>query len=616
MMPTPMRILSKGRSWLAGLLSLAATMWLPAAAGEPSGSGGTSVTAGFRSPVDLAGTADGKWIVTANAASASVSLVDVAGNTVVDELAIGRRPTAVACRGAGRFVAVAAEAGDLVAFNLVDGRLVTAGRVHLGFEPHGVALSPDGNTAYVTLSAVHRLAIVDLVALQLVDTVDVGTLPRWPAVSPDGGTIAVTCTGRAELLLIDAASRTVRERHLFQGFNVGQPAFSPDGATVYFTFTYDGGSYPAPGNISRGWVTGSRLGRLQRVGSARLEGLTLDVAGRAVADVLGTVVADSGGSILITAGGTHELLRLDASRLPWNQISSSEVMDASLASDADRFRRIALGGRPLGIRVFDDGRRAYVANALLDAIQEVDLRTCTVVHTIPIDRGHEPSAQAALVRRGETIFYDAHRSLQQWYSCHTCHHEGGGNTVTFDTLNDGSIGTYKTVLPLWDVVHTGPWTWHGWQTNLRISLRKSLIESMQGPTPTEEDVTAMEAFLATLQPPPSPFREADGGLSPAASRGRELFASDRAGCANCHAGKHFTSPELYDVGLSRRDDRYPGFNPPPLAGGFRKTMFLHHGKAKSLPELLTGLHGPDKVSGLPPLSSQEVDDLVAYLKSL
>ena len=131
-----------------------------------------------------------------------------------------------------------------------------------------------------------------------------------------------------------------------------------------------------------------------------------------------------------------------------------------------------------------------------------------------------------------------------------------------------------------------------------------------------EDVAALEGFLATLQPPPSPFREADGGLSPAASRGRELFASDRAGCANCHAGRHFTSPELYDVGLSRRDDRYPGFSPPPLAGGFRKTMFLHHGKAKSLPELLTGLHGPDKVSGLPPLSSQEVDDLVAYLKSL
>ena len=571
----------------------------------------------FRSPVSVAILSDEKWLVTANQASGTVSLINLVAACVTDELDIGRRPTSIVARNQNGALAIASESGDLVAIDCSNGRLTESGRIHVGYEPHSVGLSPDGCIAYVTLSAVHQVAIVDVVTMTLIKTLDVGQLPRSLAVSIDGKLIAVTCSGKSEVVLIDALTHTVHSRYPFRGLNLGQPAFTPDSTALYFPWTYDGGSYPSPGNIRRGWVTGSRLGRIRfHKTPDALQGLTLDVSGKAVGDVFGLMVTDQGRSLLISAGGTHELLRLIVESLPFGKISGTEVMEPSLAANATALRRLQLGGRPLGMCASQQHRRVYVANSLLDAVQEIDLDTYAVTKTVSLDRDVAPTQTALLERQGEAIFYDATRSLDQWYSCHTCHFEGGGNTVTMDTLNDGSTGSYKTVLPLYGVSQTGPWTWHGWQNDLHASLRKSLIETMQGPSPTTEDVDALLVYLTATAPPPSPFRERDGSLSPAALRGEKLFQSDRAGCSHCHSGNYLTSSEVYDVGLIRSEDQYPGFSPPALAGVFRKTIFLHHGKAKSLREVLAGLHSPEKTLGHLPFSEEEMDDLIAYLQCL
>ena len=172
------------------------------------------------------------------------------------------------------------------------------------------------------------------------------------------------------------------------------------------------------------------------------------------------------------------------------------------------------------------------------------------------------------------------------------------------------------MLPLYGVAETGPWTWHGWQHDFDASLAKSLVDTMQGPEPSAEDVQALAAYLRRLEPPPSPYREPDGSLSAAAERGQRLFASERAGCTECHTDSRFTSDGLYDVGLARSSDRYEGFSPPSLLGLHRKTRFLHTGKAKSLDEVLMKYHAPDQVLGLERLAEAEVADLVAYLRSL
>jgi DNA-binding beta-propeller fold protein YncE/mono/diheme cytochrome c family protein len=571
----------------------------------------------WRTPVSVAASGDGQWLSTANRASGTVTLLSTTG-TLADELAIGRRPGAIAARGEDGFVAVTTESGDLVVLAVKDGRLVETGRAHLGFEPHDVALSPDGATAWVPLAASGDVVAVDLASLAVSEPIPTGPLPRYVAVSPDGTTVAVACAAAAEIVVVDASARSVRSRHPFKGLNIGQPAFTPDGGTLYFTFTYDGGGFTSPGDIRRGWVTGSRLGKLElQPDGGTLHGLTLDVSGRAVGDVLGLSIVDDGRTVLVAAGGTHELLRFDvAAGLPWTQISGAEVMDRALSIDAKRFRRLELDGRPLGLTVAADRSRVFVANALLDAVQVVDPAGPELEGALTLSRGEVPTADEIVIRRGEAIFHDAQRSLDQWYSCHTCHWEGGGNTVTFDTLNDGSVGTYKTVLPLWHLADTGPWTWHGWQTDVRTAVRKSMIDTMQAPAPSDDDVTALTAFLTRLEAPPSPFRAADGSLSEAAERGRTLFESARAGCSDCHTPPFYTSPALQDVGLGKKEDRYPSYSPPTLLGGYRKTRWLHNARARSLEALLAGPHSPEKLTGQPPLTEAEIDDLVAWLKTL
>jgi mono/diheme cytochrome c family protein len=143
-----------------------------------------------------------------------------------------------------------------------------------------------------------------------------------------------------------------------------------------------------------------------------------------------------------------------------------------------------------------------------------------------------------------------------------------------------------------------------------------MIETMQAPEPSDNDVAALTAFLAGLKAPPSPFRAADGSLSAAAERGRTLFESARAGCSECHTPPFYTSPGLHDVGLGKKEDRYPTYSPPTLLSGYRKTRWLHNARARSIHDLLAGPHSPEKLTGEAALTEAEIDDLVAWLKTL
>ena len=234
------------------------------------------------------------------------------------------------------------------------------------------------------------------------------------------------------------------------------------------------------------------------------------------------------------------------------------------------------------------------------------------MQTIALGGAKEPT----LARKGEAIFYDGQRSLDQWYSCHSCHYEGHANAVAMDTKNDGRFGNFKTVLSLRNVTQTGPYFWHGWEKDLHADVKRSMIDTMLGKPPTDDDVKAMIAFLETLQPPPNPYRTKDGQLSDAARRGEIVFKSAKANCATCHSGKYFTDGRVHLVGTEERGDVYKGYNPPSLLGIFDRIQYLHDGRAKTLEETLKGPHNPDRVTGRGELSEQEMPDLLAYVRSL
>jgi len=284
-----------------------------------------------------------------------------------------------------------------------------------------------------------------------------------------------------------------------------------------------------------------------------------------------------------------------------------------------RFRRVALGGRPTEIAFAPDGKTLFVANYLADAIQIVDAEQASLVRTISLGGPKEPS----LVRKGEILFHDAERSLNQWYSCNTCHSDGHTNGLDFDTMNDGyqDLSTAhrksrKKVPTLRGVARTGPWTWHGWQAELDDAMIESFTKSMQGKKPSADEVNAIVAYLETLEFPRNPYVDRSGNLSPEAERGKAVYRSAKAACNTCHGGAELTDGKIHKVGLEERGDVYEGYNPPSLRGVYDKDPYLHDGRSKTLREALAGPHSAEEVTNLGELSEQELSDLLAYLKTL
>lgn len=567
-----------------------------------------------RSPVDLVINASGTWLVTANQTSNSVSLVRTNDLTVLDEQPCGDHPFAVEVFPDQRTVAVSCRwSGEIVIFDVADGKLRERHRISVGHEPCGLKVTPDGRKLFTGLYATGQVAEIDLRATEVTKRIDVGNWPRHLTLSPDGSRLAVGCAGDARIHVIDTKTgEQLYDEVLANGINLGQMTPSSDGRYAYFTWMVYRTNPINVGNLRRGWLLASRIGRVRLDGSAYREAMSLDVPRLAVADPHGIVIADNGEKLVASAAGTHELLVYRLEDAPFEGIGGpGDLIDRGLQSNAERFHRIPVGGRPMGLAQSPDGQRIYIANQLNDSVQVVDLNQKRVVDEVSLGRPEE----STLARRGMELFHDGQRSMDQWYSCHSCHQEGGGNSRPMDTWNDGTEMTYKTVLPLYNVTKTAPWTWHGWQTSLNDAMHKSVTSTMLGEAPSEPDKKALLAYLETLSAPPNPFRDNSDNAA-AVSRGRRIFESDFAACSTCHSGPHFTDGKIHDVGLGSPDDHYEGYNTPSLIAVHRKVRWLHSGRAKSLERVLTELHSPEKVSGTRQLTEQEVSDLIEYLKTL
>ncbi len=566
-----------------------------------------------RSPIDVVITADGRHVVVANQTSDSLTLIRTADATIVDELPIGDHPASLAVGSDGNIFATASWGGTLHVVSVEQEKLVSRAVIRVGMHPHGIAVSPDASRVYVGLAASGEIAEVDVAAGAVTRRFSAGHWPRYLAVTPDGKRLAVGLGGESAIAVLDIASgETLYTEPLSAGINLGQMLMSRDGNQVYFPWMVYRTNPINVRNIKLGWVLASRIGRVRTDGPAYREAVSLDVPERAVADSHDLVMTSDESHLVASSSGTHELLRYRLRDLPFiAQGGPGDLIDPALQYDEDRFARIEVGGRPMGMAIADDDRTVYVANFLRDSVQVVDIAAAKVVREIRLS-DHVADSPAD---RGREIFFDAEFSLDQWYSCHTCHIDGGTNSRIMDTMNDGSEMTFKTVLPLFDVTKTGPWTWHGWQTDLTESMHNSVVETMQGKRPTTADKQALIAYLDTLSPPPNPYRGADGSISEAATRGRAIFASDRGACIDCHTGDHFTDGQIHDVGSGSKTDHYAGYNTPSLVGTYGKTKWMHHGRAKSLREVLTEYHRPEDVHG-ETLSDAEVDDLIEYLKTL
>jgi cytochrome c peroxidase len=166
------------------------------------------------------------------------------------------------------------------------------------------------------------------------------------------------------------------------------------------------------------------------------------------------------------------------------------------------------------------------------------------------------------------------------------------------------------------------------------------FQEVFGEPPSLKSVTyAIAAFERTLLSYNSPFDRYQAGddkaMSAAALRGMELFFSEKGDCFHCHVGPDFTDDEprntaLYtvykDIGLARatdKDEDVGKFKTPTLRNVALTAPYMHDGSIQTLHEVVQhynqggqpNLNADALVRPLG-LTDAEVDDLVAFLKSL
>jgi DNA-binding beta-propeller fold protein YncE/cytochrome c553 len=554
-----------------------------------------------RSPSDVALSADGKRAVTANRTAGTLSVVALESGAVSREIPVGGEPFALALTPDGRNAAVSCLADDTLTLVPLDGKTDPV-KLPVGDEPRGVLITPSGSRAWVALGGEDAVVEVALDTRKILRRISVPGEPWHLALA--GKRLVVAATRGRSVTVIDTTSGKTLYAVALAGRNARQLTVSPDGKWAYVPFIAERLASATRMNIDRGWVVGNRLGRVPLTEDGPREAITLDVSENAVADLDGAALSPDGKTLALTAAGTHELLLLSRPEsLPF--VAYGGPGDHSESPTREALRRIPLGGAPKSVRFTADSKRLIIANYFGNSIQVVDVGSGKIVKTVALGGPSAPT----LVREGEALFHDATRSFGNWYSCASCHVEGHTGGGSFDTLNDGGYGKPKKTPTLRGVTRTAPYTWHGWQKSLKTAIHDSFVNSMQGPEPSPRDVEAVEAYLATLEPRPSPKR-ADA----VALRGKAVFKAKA--CNTCHGGPEFSSPIVSRIGLEEQDDEYTGFNPPSLRAVRTRAPYLHDGRAETLPDVLKVWHRPSKLTGKPDCTAAELSDLVAYLETL
>jgi hypothetical protein len=202
---------------------------------------------------------------------------------------------------------------------------------------------------------------------------------------------------------------------------------------------------------------------------------------------------------------------------------------------------------------------------------------------------------------GHDIF---HANAGGGLACASCHPGGGDDGRTWHFKD---LGPRRTQLFTMGIKGTEPLHWDGDLPTLSHLVGEVFVKRMGGAPQTEARVGALDAWMNTLAP--LPVIRAPGDA--AALRGKELFESSEVECTTCHVGEKLTNNKSVDVGTGG------AFQVPSLINVAYHAPFIHTGCAKTLHDRFDASCGGGDLHGKTShLSSEQIDDLVAYLETL
>ena len=576
---------------VARVLVIYTILWLPASAHATSSIGLTP---------------DGTTVFVVNPDSGSVSALDTASETKLAEIIVGRDPRILAVGPDGQRLYVTSRTSATLTI-LETQPFSIRTKLRVGPEPYGVVAAPTGHLVYVAASGADRIDVVDAELAQVVDTIPVPPRPKGLAIAADGTRLYATHFLSGTVSVIDLTSRSVLEV-ISTGpeSNMAQRiVLHPPTHRAYLPHIRSNVTNPHPlfDTTLFPVISAIDLATEQHLLTERLE---LSVVDRPVNLPFDLALSSDGQRAHIVYLGSGDLSVID--------LTSREVL-----------AHIEVGEGPRGIVLSPDDRTAYVANSLSDDVSVIDLNTFEEVTRIPVTT----SPLSPELKRGKLLFISSRStriSRDRWMSCESCHADGeqDGRTWLFP---DGPRNTTN----LRGLAQTHPLHWSADRDEVQdfeFTIRElqagtGLLEDphpeLGSPnTGRSADLDALAAFVASLQPKPSPFRLTDGTLTPEAARGQGVFHRVDVGCTDCHVPPLFTDLLMHDIGTGDGPGELlgPGFDTPSLRGVWHTAPYLHDGRASTLREVLVTHNPTDQHGQTAHLSEQELHDLVAFLRSL
>ena len=557
----------------------------------------------FRRPVAAVAVDDGRLLAVAHRDSGSVSLLETANWSVLGEYTIGQQLADIAVIDDGqRLLAVDSQAHELILLRRSDTGIAVEARVPVARHPVSIAVSDDGGAVSVaslwsrTLTLFHVKHSERTQSVQLTQRAEIPLpfAPRLQCPLPDAQLIVADSFG-GNLAVVDIAAATVESIREIPGHNIRGLALSPSGRDLFLAHqaldeyaptTYDSIHW---GNLVENLIRVMPVNALldpQRDPIAQGRAMPFGTTGSGAADPAGLAFVTKDRLVTVSSGTDR------AQIYP----ALHPIISPTIPT----------GRRPTAVAVIPQRRCVAVVNTLSDSLTIVDVAASKATRDVSLGPTPPPGPQ----QRGESLFFDARVSHDNWISCHTCHTDGHTSGLLADTHSDGSFGTPKRILSLLGTRDNNPWAWNGSLRTLHDQTRQSVQSSMIGDLEPGQ-INDLVAYLHTLDPPPplkpAPASETDAKLL---ARGREVFNTQ--GCASCHVPPlTFTSDQIVEVGLS---DEAGGvkFNPPSLRGVSQLDRLFHDGRAGGLRQVFE-----EHAHQLPnALDEPDLDALVRYLEGL
>lgn len=583
----------------------------------------------YLSPLALVAGDDGRTLYIAEVTARQVAVLDIRSGKVTKTIPLPNPPSGLAVSKGGRqlYVTGVSAKGHVHAVALKEGKV--AWSIPVGHTPMAPVVSPDGKTLYVCNRFDNDVSVIALDARKQVGRIPVEREPVAAALTPDGKLLFVANhlpAGRADADYVAASVSVISTSEQKQiariplhngSASLQGICISPDGRYAYATHILS--RYPLPTTqLDRGWMNTNALSIIDIEKKNLLNPVLLDDVDSGAANPWGVACTASGDYICVSHAGTHELSVIDRAKLheKLNRASAGErVSDVTSSADdvpndlsflVDLRRRIKLLGHvPRGVAMI--GTTAYVAEYFSDTIGVVDINSPRPkAQSLPLGK----TSPLTPVRKGELFFHDARLCFQKWQSCSSCHPGGRSDALNWDLMND-DIGNPKNTKSLLLSHKTPPAMITGIRKDAETAVRAG-IRHIQFAVRPEEDAVAIDEYLKSMKPIPSP-RLVNGKLSPSAERGKKVF--EAAGCAKCHTPPLYTDMQKHNVGTGAGREKDLEFDTPTLIELWRTAPYLYNGRAGTMREVLTKFNENDEHGVTSDLTEKEISDLIEFLLS-